>query len=67
MNTSNKNYYNKIRYDNQMKKPLLIFIVIVIVLIAAKVIYTKYCASKVQGCKEEKLKDSILSDDHMDN
>jgi len=50
-----------------MKKPLLIFIGIVILFIVVKVVYTKYCASKVEGCKEEKFEDTILTDDHMDN
>lgn len=50
-----------------MKKPLIIFIGIVILFVIAKVAYTKYCTSKPEGCKEEKLEDSILTDDHMDN
>lgn len=50
-----------------MKKPLLLFIIFVVVLVIAKLAYTKYCASKENGCKEEKLEDTILSDDHMDN
>ena len=49
-----------------MKKPLLLFIGVVLLFIIAKVVYTKYCASKAEGCKEEKFEDSILSDDHMD-
>jgi len=50
-----------------MKKPLLIFISIVILLIIAKVAYTKYCASKAEGCKEEPYEENILSDDHVDS
>lgn len=50
-----------------MKKPLLLFIGIVIIFIVAKVIYSKYCASKPEGCKDEKYVDKMLSDDHMDN
>ncbi len=50
-----------------MKKPLLIFIGIAILFIVAKIAYTKYCATKENGCKEEKFEDSILTDDHMDN
>ena len=50
-----------------MKKPLLLFIIFVIVLIIAKLAYTKYCTSKPEGCKEEKLEDTFLTDDHMDN
>jgi len=49
-----------------MKKPLLLFIGVVILFLIAKVMYTKYCASKIDGCKQEKFEDNILSDDHMD-
>ena len=49
-----------------MKKPLLLFLLAVIVLIVAKLAYTKYCESKKEGCKEEKYEDNILSDDHVD-
>ena len=50
-----------------MKKPLLIFIGIVILFIIAKVSYTKYCASKSGACKEEPYEENILSDDHVDS
>ena len=50
-----------------MKKTLTIFIIVVALFIIAKVLYSKYCASKAQGCKEEKYVDTILSEDHMDN
>ena len=50
-----------------MKKPLLIFISVVLLFIIAKVVYTKYCASKAEGCKEEKFEDSILTEDHVDH
>ena len=36
-----------------MKKSFLIFIVLVIVLIVAKLAYTRYCESKIDGCKKE--------------
>lgn len=49
-----------------MKKPLLIFIGIVILFIVVKVLYTKYCASKVEGCKEEKFEEKFLPEDHVD-
>ena len=49
-----------------MKKPLLLFIGVVLLFILAKVAYTKYCASKPEGCKEEKFEDSILTEDHVD-
>jgi len=50
-----------------MKKPLLLFIGVVLLFIIAKVVYTKYCASKAEGCKEEKYVDSILTEDHVDH
>jgi len=36
-----------------MKKPLILFIVFVILLIMAKMVYNKYCESKLEGCKKE--------------
>ncbi len=42
-----------------MKKPLLLFIIGSIVLIAGIVAYNKYCASKPDGCK----KTDVSSDD----
>ena len=50
-----------------MKKPLLLFLVSVALLMIAKLAYDKYCESKKEGCKKERLEDSHLSDDHMDN
>jgi len=50
-----------------MNRNFLIFLVFSIVLILAATLYNKYCESKPQGCKKEKVEDSILSDDHMDN
>ena len=38
-----------------MKKTFLIFIVLVLVLIVAKTAYNRYCASKTEGCKQEKV------------
>ena len=39
-----------------MKKPLLLlFIVFAVVLLVAIFIYTKYCKTKPEGCKKEKL------------
>ncbi len=38
-----------------MKKSFLIFIVLVLLLVLAKTAYNKYCESKPQGCKKEKL------------
>lgn len=37
-----------------MKKPLILFIIFALLLIAAKIAYNKYCASKPEGCKKEK-------------
>ena len=37
-----------------MKKPLLFFIIAVILFIIAKIAYDKYCESKPEGCKKEK-------------
>jgi len=39
-----------------MKKPLLIFIVLAVFIIVVKFAYLKYCESKPEGCKQEKLK-----------
>ncbi len=36
-----------------MKKSFLIFIALVILLVIAKMAYTKYCESKPEGCKKE--------------
>jgi len=40
-----------------MKKPLLIFILIVVLFTIAKVAYDKYCESKPKGCKKMKPED----------
>lgn len=40
-----------------MKKPLLLFIIAVILFVVAKVAYNKYCESRPEGCKKENLKD----------
>lgn len=36
-----------------MKKSLLLFIILVILLVVAKIAYNKYCASKPEGCKNQ--------------
>ena len=36
-----------------LKKPLLLFIVFVILLVVAKIVYNKYCESKPEGCKNQ--------------
>lgn len=40
-----------------MKKPLLLFILLAILLVIGKMVYTKYCESNPEGCKNEKYKD----------
>ncbi len=40
-----------------MKKPLLLFIISVVLIVIAKIAYTKYCESKPEGCKKEKYND----------
>ncbi len=35
------------------KKPLILFIIFVILLVMAKIAYNKYCESKPDGCKKE--------------
>ena len=37
-----------------MKKPLILFIISVILFIVAKIAYNKYCESKPEGCQKEK-------------
>jgi hypothetical protein len=37
-----------------MKKPLLLFLAGIIVLLAAKLAYDRYCASKPDGCRKVK-------------
>jgi hypothetical protein len=37
-----------------MKKPLLLFLAGIIVLLAAKLVYDRYCASKPNGCQKVK-------------
>jgi len=34
-------------------KPLLLFIIFVVLLVIGKLAYTKYCESKPKGCKKE--------------
>ena len=36
------------------KKPLILFIVFVVLLVVAKIAFNKYCESKPEGCKKEK-------------
>jgi hypothetical protein len=36
-----------------MKKTVIIFIFLVFVLVLLKLLYTKYCHSKPEGCKKE--------------
>jgi len=38
-----------------MKKPLLIFIILALLIILAGFAYKKYCVSKAGGCKQEKV------------
>jgi len=37
-----------------MKKPLLFFIIFIVLLVIAKIVYSKYCESKPEGCKKVK-------------
>ena len=36
-------------------KPLLLFIVFVVLIVVGKLAYNKYCESKPKGCKEVKM------------
>ncbi|MEA3433951.1 MAG: hypothetical protein U9R13_05165 [Campylobacterota bacterium] len=38
-----------------MKKPLILFIIFVVLFVVAKIAYNKYCASKPEGCKKVKV------------
>ena len=49
-----------------LKKPLLLFIIVAILIIILSIAYNKYCASKPDGCKNEPYDERDLSDDHMD-
>jgi len=49
-----------------MKKPLLLFIIFVVLFVLAKIAYTKYCASKPDGCKDEPYVERNLPEDHVD-
>lgn len=40
-----------------MKKPLILFILFVVLFIIAKIVYNKYCESTPEGCKKEKPED----------
>ena len=42
-------------YSYVMKKSFLIFIGLVLLLVVAKTAYNKYCESKPEGCKKEKV------------
>ena len=44
-----------------MKKPLVLFIVFVVLLIVAKIAYNKYCESKPEGCKKVKVDERLGS------
>ena len=44
-----------------MKKPLILFIVFVVLLIVAKITYNKYCESKPEGCKKVKVDERLGS------
>ncbi len=37
-----------------MKKPLILFIIFVVLFIVAKIAYNKYCESRPEGYKKEK-------------
>ena len=50
-----------------MNKNFLIFLILVLVLVLAKLAYDKHCERKIGGCSEVKYEDNFLSDDHMDN
>ena len=39
-------------------KPLLLFIIFVVLIIVGKLAYTKYCESKPEGCKETKVEET---------
>lgn len=49
-----------------MKRPLVLFIIFVVLLVVVKMAYTKYCNAKPNGCKEEPYEENYLTDDHMD-
>ena len=36
-------------------KPLLLFIIFVVLIVLGKLAYTKYCESKPEGCKKVKI------------
>ena len=50
-----------------MKKPLILFIIFVVLIVVIGIAYSKYCASKPEGCKDEPHDTRNLSDDHMDS
>jgi hypothetical protein len=41
-----------------MKKSLLLFIIFVVFIVVGKLAYTKYCESKPEGCKKEKVEET---------
>ena len=43
-----------------MKKPLLIFIILALLIILAGFAYKKFCASKPGGCKQERMDNDDL-------
>jgi len=43
-----------------MKKPLILFIIFSIMIIIAKIAYSKYCETKPEGCKKVKVEDKGL-------
>ena len=49
-----------------LKKPLLLFIIFTIILVLAGIAYSKYCASKPNGCNDEPYDDRNLPEDHVD-
>jgi len=40
-----------------MKKSLILFIILALALVLAKLAYTKYCESKPEGCKKSEKMD----------
>jgi hypothetical protein len=44
-----------------MKKTLLIFMILVAILVLAKVLYNRYCASTPQGCTKEVFEEDDCS------
>jgi len=49
-----------------MKKALILFILFSVLIIIAKIAYSKYCETKPEGCKKVKIEDQGVHGEGID-